>query len=286
MSYPPYSGTTSKQFNDAPIKASNNGANQLAYQKSLIYSTPGLVTNVTGVVLNFTGLTLAQIPQPGANALVYTASGTLLSWNGGAGVNVGAGGTFVLTGQDGRVINAVVTAGSLPSGNQTDSIVVSSPINIDDKRVVYAEAGFNRIMQSAPWVDVNNTHAGTFDTVMSNVNTNKITKQPSNITGVVLSNDGIALGSQLVVGSHSLAYTASGTLLAVDGGTGVNVGAGGTFTLTAPNGSTVKAIVTAANLPVGNQSDSALTVTAFPTQALVKTDTSLRNSLAAVYNAL
>lgn len=286
MSYPPYSGSTSQQFNDAPIKASNNGVNQLAYQRSLINSTPGAAANVTGVTLNFTGLTIAQITKPGSKVLAFTAVGTLLSWDGGAGVNVGAGGTFTLTGADGRQVKAVVVALSLPVGNQSDNIVVSSPIGQDDKRIVYAEGKFNQKMQSAPYVDIAGTHAASFDTANMDVNTNLITKQPVNTTGVVLSLDGIALASQLVPGSHSLAFTAAGTLLAVDGGAGVNVGAGGTFTLTAPNGTTVKAIVTSANLPVGNTADAALTVTAFPAQALVKEDTSLRASLSAVYNAL
>lgn len=286
MTYPAYSGSTSQQFNDAPIKASANNANQLAYQQSLINSTPSAPVNVTGVTLNFTGLTIDQMTKPGGKTLTFTAAGTLLAWDGGAGVNVGGGGTFTLVGADGRKVKAVVVALSLPVGDESDTIVVSAPIGQDDKRIVYADGKFNQNMQSAPYVDVAGTKNGTFDTAMSDVNTNRLANQPVNITGVVLSLDGIALASQLAVGSHSLAFTAAGTLLAIDGGATVNIGAGGTFTLTAPNGGTVKAIVTAANLPVGDAADASIGVGAWPTQALVKEDKSLRASLSAVYGAL
>lgn len=282
----PYEGTTSNQFNSTPVKGATNNVNQAAYQQSLITSTPSQPVDVTGVVLNFAGLTLDQLSMPGARNLVFTASGTLLAWDGGAGVNVGAGGTFTLVGADGRKVKAVVTALSLPAGNESDIIVVSRPMGMDDKAVRYADGNMRQFMQSVPAVDPARTIPGTIMLGSMDVNTNRITKQPTDITGVTLSIDGIALTSQLIPGLHSLAFTASGTLLAVDGGTGVNVGAGGTFTLTAPNGKTVKAIVVAASLPVGDEADADITVTDFPTSSKVVNDPSFRNSVAATYAAL
>lgn len=286
MSVPSYEGTTTNQFNSTPVKGANNNVNQAAYQLSLITSTPSQPVSVTGVVLAFTALTLAQKSLPGARNLVYTASGTLLAWDGGAGVNVGGGGTFTLVGADGRKVKAVVTALSLPVGDQSDIIVVSHPIGMDDKAVRYADARIEQNFQSVPAVTPAGVISGTIGLGFMNDNTNRIGKQPTNITGVRLSNTALAISAQLIPGVHSLAYTASGTLLAVDGGTGVNVGAGGTFTLTAPNGTTVKAIVTAASLPVGDQSDADILVTAFPNSSKTVEDTSYRNSVAGTYAAL
>ena len=73
--------------------------------------------NATGVVLHRTPLSAG-----GAKTLAFTASGTTLSWGGGAAVNIGAGGSFTLAATDGSSVTAVVTAGSLPVGNTTDSI--------------------------------------------------------------------------------------------------------------------------------------------------------------------
>lgn len=286
MSFPPYSPTTTKQFNDAPLLASKNSANQAAYQNSLIESTPSATSDVTGVTLNFTGLTKDQISRPGARTLSYTSSGTLLAWDGGAGVDVHLDGTYTLVSSDGTKIKAVVVAGSLPVGNESDTIVVSSPIGLDDERVLYADGKFNSKVQSVPAVDQAGQISGQIMLGSMDVNTNRINKQPTNVTGVYLTLNTIAQSSQLVPGVHKVVFTASGTLLAVDGGTGVNIGAGGTFTLTAPDGTTVKAVVTAASLPIADQSDLAITVGSFPTQAKVINDPSLRASISAVYKAL
>jgi hypothetical protein len=71
-----------------------------------------------------TGVALTRLPSSrgGTRALAYTAAGTLLAFGGGTGVNVGAGGEFVLTATDGAQILATVTAGSLPVGDQSDNI--------------------------------------------------------------------------------------------------------------------------------------------------------------------
>lgn len=78
-----------------------------------------------------------------------------------------------------------------------------------------------------------------------------IVAQPVNVTGVVVKRLATSRG-----GTRSLAYTAAGTTLAYGGGSAVNVGAGGEFTLTATDGSQIMATVTAGSLPVGNQSDN------------------------------
>jgi hypothetical protein len=78
-----------------------------------------------------------------------------------------------------------------------------------------------------------------------------VAAQPANVTGVVLKRLHASRG-----GTRALVYTASGTTLAFGGGSAVNVGAGGDFTLTATDGSQILATVTAGSLPVGNQSDN------------------------------
>ncbi len=74
---------------------------------------------------------------------------------------------------------------------------------------------------------------------------------PANVTGVALKRLPTSRG-----GTRQLAYTATGTTLAYGGGSAVNVGAGGEFTLTATDGSQILATVTAGSLPVGNQTDN------------------------------
>lgn len=75
--------------------------------------------NITGVTIN--GM---QSGVPASASLSYTSAGTLLAWNGGTGVNVGAGGDFVLLGSAGSTdrIAVTVSAGSLPGSNQSDTI--------------------------------------------------------------------------------------------------------------------------------------------------------------------
>jgi len=78
-----------------------------------------------------------------------------------------------------------------------------------------------------------------------------IAAQPVNVTGVALTRIAATRG-----GAYTLAFTATGTLLAYGGGTGVNVGAGGTFTLNAADGSQILATVTAGSLPGQDKSDN------------------------------
>lgn len=74
--------------------------------------------------VNVTGVALKRIPtsRGGARSLAYTATGATLAFGGGSAVNVGAGGEFTLTATDGSQILAMVTAGSLPVGDQTDNV--------------------------------------------------------------------------------------------------------------------------------------------------------------------
>ena len=93
----------------------------------------------------------------------------------------------------------------------------------------------------------------------TSVNTIQFTgsvQQPTNVTGVALSNPTGASGS------YSLVYTFSGQTLTWGGGTPVAVGAGGTFTLTNLGAtSTVSATVTAGSLPGVDQTDATIAVT-------------------------
>lgn len=86
--------------------------------------TAGL--GITAQPVNVTGIVLKRIPtsRGGTRALAFTASGTVTCYGAGPTVNVGAGGEFVLTAGDGSQILAVVTAGSLPVGNQSDNIAL------------------------------------------------------------------------------------------------------------------------------------------------------------------
>lgn len=78
-----------------------------------------------------------------------------------------------------------------------------------------------------------------------------IAAQPVNVTGVAVKRITTSRG-----GTKALAFTAAGTLLGYGGGAAVNVGAGGDFTLTAPDGAQLLVTVTAGSLPVGNASDN------------------------------
>lgn len=93
-------------------------------------------------------------------------------------------------------------------------------------------------------------------------NTQKtITTQPSNVTGVIVA----YASASSAAGAGTLTYVASGTTLswAENGdtaGSAVNVGAGGWFTLASANGQTIRVIVVAAELPVGDASDADVTL--------------------------
>lgn len=76
--------------------------------------------------VNVTGVALKRIStsRGGTYALAYTSATTLLSWGGGAGVDVSGGGEFTLTATDGSQILATVTAGSLPGADASDNIAL------------------------------------------------------------------------------------------------------------------------------------------------------------------
>ncbi|MGK7346293.1 MAG: hypothetical protein ACNS63_10860 [Candidatus Nitrospinota bacterium M3_3B_026] len=78
-----------------------------------------------------------------------------------------------------------------------------------------------------------------------------IAAQPVNVTGVTLERVPMSMG-----GSRQLAYTAASTSLSFGGGAAVDVSAGGSFVLTAADGSMILAKVTAASLPGTDQSDT------------------------------
>lgn len=78
-----------------------------------------------------------------------------------------------------------------------------------------------------------------------------IVAQPVNVTGVTVHRTPLSAG-----GTRTLSYTATGTLLAYGGGTALDVGAGGEFTLAAADGGNIAVTVAAGSLPVGNAADS------------------------------
>lgn len=88
------------------------------------------VTNVTGVTV------LDAIGNTGGNdgVLDFTASGTLLTWQGpgatgpGTAVNVGTDGRYTLTDDIGTSLLIEVVATSLPGTDQTDSAVTVTPV--------------------------------------------------------------------------------------------------------------------------------------------------------------
>jgi len=81
---------------------------------------------ITAQPVNVTGVAVSRTANSkgGVYALAFTATGTLLGYGGGATVNVGAGGTFVLTATDGSTVEVVVTGGSIPGANQIDNLAL------------------------------------------------------------------------------------------------------------------------------------------------------------------
>jgi len=78
-----------------------------------------------------------------------------------------------------------------------------------------------------------------------------IVAQPLNVTGVTLARIALSTG-----GTKALAYVNATNTLSYGGGTTVDVTAGGTFVLTASDGSNIEASVTTASLPVADASDN------------------------------
>jgi hypothetical protein len=106
------------EFAAAAMTAADAGADAYVVDDNTV--GPGIVAppvNVTGVVVARTPLSTG-----GAYALAYTAATTTLAFGGGAGVDVGAGGTFALEAADGCRIRAIVAAGSLPGGDASDTL--------------------------------------------------------------------------------------------------------------------------------------------------------------------
>lgn len=97
------------------------------------YEIPGLTA---AALSNVTGVTIGQVAfenEAGTGSLVFTASGQTLTWtapgdSGGAAVAVGAGGDFTLfSGDISKWIDVTVSAGSLPAGDETDSVLLTLP---------------------------------------------------------------------------------------------------------------------------------------------------------------
>jgi len=85
---------------------------------------------------------------------------------------------------------------------------------------------------------------------------NGAASSPVNVTGVVLSYTGIAEASRLQSGSYDLDFLVATPTIAIGGGAPVDISGGdGTYTLTAPNGKQIKAVVTALSLPVADKTD-------------------------------
>jgi hypothetical protein len=84
-----------------------------------------------------TGVQVLQIapdmPQS-TYVLSYTAAGTLLAWDGGGGVNVGAGGDFTLIDKNAHWwVRVRVQDWALPAGNQAETLVVTEQRMTDDQ---------------------------------------------------------------------------------------------------------------------------------------------------------
>jgi hypothetical protein len=109
-----------------------------------------IVGRTTTGLSNVTGVTILDAPNSsvGAGTLAYTASGTTATWAGfgstsGSAVNIGSTGRYVLVDAAGGRLHISVTAGSLPVGNQTDTITVAAKANalFDDVTEVEALSG-------------------------------------------------------------------------------------------------------------------------------------------------
>ncbi len=78
-----------------------------------------------------------------------------------------------------------------------------------------------------------------------------VVAQPVNVTGVTVHRTANSEG-----GTKSLSYTNAGTTLSWGGGSAVTVSSDGDYILTATDGSRIMVTVTAASLPVADQSDN------------------------------
>lgn len=95
-----------------------------------------IVGRTTTGLSNVTGVTILDAPNSaiGAGTLAYTASGTTATWAGngasaGTAVNIGADGRYILQDSAGGRLHISVLSGSLPVGNQTDTITVAAKAN-------------------------------------------------------------------------------------------------------------------------------------------------------------
>lgn len=299
MTYPANNGSVlspTPQFADKQITPQSNIAKQKTFQDSILNGSIVLeTTTVTGITLSFSGQVDGTRLRAGMYALTYTASGTLLSIGGGATVNVGSNGTYTLVAPSGRQITAVSVGASLPVGNQSDNIVINKGIgktsamitsnNVPEAKTVFVSNVSNYGQGNPPQFSGAATGTGgNYEYIKGNVD--KVTSQPVNVTGVTLNFVGLTDQQILEIGTHALAFTASGTLLKIGGGATQNVGAGGTFTLVSPSGTEVKAVVVAASIPGGDQSDT-ITVTDYATAgSRVIKDDGFKTSLDSVYAAL
>jgi hypothetical protein len=111
-----------KNSDENPI---DDGSGNRVYGKLTNQGYSSGLSNITGVTVEFTG----HDATSGQN-LVYTHVGTTLAWDGGAAVDVGTNGTYVLLGTGGvsagEFIVVTVVAASLPGSDQTDALTFAA----------------------------------------------------------------------------------------------------------------------------------------------------------------
>jgi hypothetical protein len=95
-----------------------------------------IVGRTTTGLSNVTGVTILDAPNSaiGNGTLAYTASGTTATWAGngasaGSPINIGSTGRYILQDSAGGRLHIDVTSGSLPGGNQSDTITVAAKAN-------------------------------------------------------------------------------------------------------------------------------------------------------------
>ena len=272
MAVPSFEPTVvSPQWNSNVKTPAQNLVVQLAQQQAIAYGyTTRLTATITGVTVSYVGLDPSVRLQPGEYLLSFIQSTKLISIGGGAGTDITADGTYTLTSPNGKQIKVICVSGSYPVANASDELVVTPGINKSNQQIIW-----NQLVTGAQFIQGTQFILPKFELNITGI---------SNVTGVALNFNGLTSQQKLEIGTHSLVYTTAGTLLSIGGGAGVNVGAGGTFTLTSPDGTIVKAVVTAANLPGTNQTDT-VTVGQYPLGNLIVKDLTQKSALDSIYAA-
>lgn len=227
--------------------------------KTITFVAPTLTqpSNITGVVLkNPKGAFFSK-------TLTFTAATKSLRLGTGYAIAVKENGTILLDDGAGDFIKATITYASLPTTNQSDTVAwsVGPTLKIGSGTAVTLKLdqdytitdGTDTLTATVTTGALRTTNGSDADIAVKGllINTAASLAQPSNTTGVVLSN---AVGQS---GEYTLAFTKTGNYLSFGGGSNVAVGAGGAFTLTAANSLvSVTATVTALSLPSGNTTDT------------------------------